>query len=252
MTNLQKIAQELDRRCKTPATFGHLKYIEAPDDELVLLPNKKYMRIAAARAFLEMSIKAHVDAGVNLLPASCFRRHGIQHELFLKLAQKKNVDFDRNVKRVAPAGYSEHHTGYAVDIRDGPGPRRMPRTPFRKRPVYVWLVEHAADFGFENSFPRGNVQGIIFEPWHWRWVGDDHAERVFTTARKLAELDKENPGFGDAVRAGKDTGVSSKAPPLVKKALHELFEAHGKIMEEEQERLEAFRNDAAKVWVSAS
>lgn len=252
MANLQMIAQELDGRCKTPATFGHLRYVEAPDDELVLLPNKKYMRIPAARAFLEMSIKAHIDARINLLPASCFRRHGVQREVFLKRAQKKNVGFDQNVKRVAPAGYSEHHTGYAVDIRDGPGPRQMQGTPFRQRPVYAWLVENAADFGFENSFPQGNVQGIIFEPWHWRWIANDHAERMFTTARKLVDLDKEDPRYGEAVRTGKDTGVSSKALPSVKKALHELFEAHGKIMEEEQERLEAFRNGAANVWVSAT
>ena len=60
----------------------------------------------------------------------------------------------------------------------------MPKTPFQNRPAYAWLVEHAADFGFENSFPKDNVQGISFEPWHWRYVGDVHALRTFAAATK--------------------------------------------------------------------
>lgn len=252
MINVQKLEAELKRRCAGPSCFGHLKYVDAPDDELVLLPNKQYMRIPAARAFLEMAIKAHVDEGINLLPAYCFRRHGFQHELFLNWAKKKNVGFEQNVKHVAPAGYSEHHTGYAVDIHDGPGPRQMPKTPFQDRPAYAWLEEHAGEFGFENSFPKNNVQGIIFEPWHWRWVGNEHAERVFEAARQLKRLDEENPKVGEAVRSAKETGIGKNALGSVKKTLRALFDAHDATMQEEQSKLDAFREGKAQAWTSAS
>ena len=36
---------------------------------------------------------------------------------------------------------------------------------------YRWLAANAARFGFEQSFPAGNAQGVKWEPWHWRWVG---------------------------------------------------------------------------------
>src|SRR5690606_28963255 len=109
MIDLDHIAAELDRRCRGPASYGHIRYEDAPDAELVLLANKQYLRIPAARAFLEMSIKAHVDAEINLLPAYGFRRHGFQRNLFLNWAKKKQVGFEENLRHVAPPGYSEHH-----------------------------------------------------------------------------------------------------------------------------------------------
>ena len=241
MINVDKLAAEMQRRCKGPACFGHLAYVDAPDDELVLLANKQYMRIPAARAFLEMAIKAHVDDGVNLLPAYCFRRHDFQRTLFLNWAKKKNVGFDENVRHVAPAGYSEHHTGYGVDIHDGPGPRHTPNTPFQDRPAYAWLVEHAREFDFENSFPRGNVQGVMFEPWHWRWVGNAHAEQTFRTVRRLTALDAEDARVGEAVRRGGESGIWEQAPQPVRQTLSTLFVEHAELVREEQARLDAWR-----------
>lgn len=243
--NTDKLSAEMKRRCSGPACFGHLQYVDAPDDELVLLANKQYMRIPAARAFLEMAIKCHVDTGINLLPAYCFRRHQFQHNLFLNWAKKKQVGFMQNIRHVAPAGYSEHHTGYGVDIHDGPGPRQMPKTPFQDRPAFAWLAEHASEFDFENSFPKGNVQGVMFEPWHWRWVGNAHAEKVFTTIRKLTALDAEDGRVGEALRKGLDSGIDAKAPKDVKRTLQAILDGHAELMAEEQEQLDTWRRKSA-------
>jgi len=65
----------------------------------------------------------------------------------------------------APPGYSEHHTGRAVDINT---PGCVPREePFEETEAFRWLIANADRFGFTLSYPRGNDSGFIYEPWHW-------------------------------------------------------------------------------------
>jgi len=59
----------------------------------------------------------------------------------------------------APVGYTEHHTGCAVDIKDAAeGSER-----------YNWLMKHGKEYGFELSYPQNNSQGVTPESWHWRY-----------------------------------------------------------------------------------
>ena len=65
----------------------------------------------------------------------------------------------------APPGYSEHHTGRAVDVAmDGTAQLEL---GFGQTPAYRWLSENANSFSFFLSFPEGNPYGFAFEPWHW-------------------------------------------------------------------------------------
>ncbi len=61
---------------------------------------------------------------------------------------------------VLPPGYSEHHTGLAVDIT---GTEQM----------YSWLAQHAPEYGFILRYPEGKTDwtGVTYEPWHFRYVG---------------------------------------------------------------------------------
>lgn len=65
----------------------------------------------------------------------------------------------------AAPGYSEHHTGRAVDINT-PGCVAT-EEPFEDTEAFRWLCANAASFGFTLSYPRGNPLGFIYEPWHW-------------------------------------------------------------------------------------
>lgn len=65
----------------------------------------------------------------------------------------------------APPGYSEHHTGRAVDINT-PGCEAT-EEPFEHTDAFDWLTQHASRFRFTLSYPRGNSLGFIYEPWHW-------------------------------------------------------------------------------------
>ena len=87
----------------------------------------------------------------------------------------------------APPGYSEHHTGYAIDIGDADVPATNLSPDFENTAAFKWLRENAAYFSFELSFPRDNPQNIMYEPWHWRFVGDRHSLETFYKARELFE-----------------------------------------------------------------
>jgi zinc D-Ala-D-Ala carboxypeptidase len=69
----------------------------------------------------------------------------------------------------APPGYSEHHTGRAIDINT-PGARPL-EEEFESTDAFVWLGANAASYGFSLSYPRNNAHGFIYEPWHWCFRG---------------------------------------------------------------------------------
>lgn len=104
--------------------------------------------------------------GVELLLISAFRSVEFQAALIrAKLA--RGMTISEVLKVNAPPGYSEHHTGCAIDI----GARDMAPLDeaFESTPAFVWLHARAQDFGFVLSYPRENVEGYGYEPWHWCW-----------------------------------------------------------------------------------
>ena len=119
----------------------------------------------AAKALSAMR-KAAGSAGVALLPFSGFRSYAYQKGLIeRKLTQ--GLDIKTILSVLAAPGYSEHHTGEAIDITTIGCP---PATEaFESTNAYSWLAKHARDFGFTESFPRNNPHKLVFEPWHWRF-----------------------------------------------------------------------------------
>jgi D-alanyl-D-alanine carboxypeptidase len=70
----------------------------------------------------------------------------------------------------APPGYSEHHSGRAVDVTtDGAQPLEE---EFEQTAAFRWLLEHAGEFSFYLSYPKGNSSGFVYEPWHWCYRAD--------------------------------------------------------------------------------
>jgi D-alanyl-D-alanine carboxypeptidase len=135
------------------------------------------MRHAAAKAFQGMAAAAR-KAGVEIVPISGFRPVSYQKSLFER-AKKRYGSEAQAARWVAPPGYSEHATGFTLDLGDGAAPDADVDVSFEKTKAYAWLLKNAAEHGFELSFPRDNAQGVNFEPWHWRWTAGDQARRVF-------------------------------------------------------------------------
>lgn len=118
----------------------------------------------AARAWRSMQLAALHD-GVVLEAISGYRSHDYQLGIFeRKLARGQTVEQILTVN--AAPGYSEHHGGDALDI--GTPGEPPAEESFEQTSAFAWLRDHAGDFDFVMSYPRGNPYGIVYEPWHWR------------------------------------------------------------------------------------
>lgn len=84
-------------------------------------------------------------------------------------------------------GFSEHNCGLAMDV-GGSGDYTLEQT-FANTEAYAWLMEHCADYGFILRFPEGkeDITGVIYEPWHYRYVGVDAARYIMDNGLCLEE-----------------------------------------------------------------
>ncbi|NJN56458.1 MAG: M15 family metallopeptidase [Leptolyngbyaceae cyanobacterium SL_5_9] len=164
--------------------LGHLPYEEAPETELapITADGSVQLRQAAAERFTAMSNAARAE-GINLVAISGFRTVEDQQYLFFGIQAEQGQASTERAEVSAPPGYSEHHTGYAVDVADSSQPETDLEVSFENTPGFKWLKENAAYFNFELSFPKDNPQGVSYEPWHWRFVGDRHSLETFYKAR---------------------------------------------------------------------
>lgn len=167
---------------KFSTLYGHQAYQQVMESRL--RPVGKYRSTGrfvqllpkAALAFQDMQKAAYSD-GVKIVAISDFRSFSYQQGLF-QSAVKRYGDEDRAARWVAPPGFSEHHTGLALDLGDQDH-RECDNEPcFEKTPAYMWLTENARRFGYELSFPRNRTK-ISFEPWHWRFIGDKESKGIF-------------------------------------------------------------------------
>ena len=171
--------------------YGHFLYQEGHINRMMIISSYgarqyqrfEYLRPDAAQALMKMIYTAR-DEGVWLVAVSGFRTIEIQEKLF-KAQIKRRGSVEAAAKVSAPPGYSEHHTGFAIDLTDGNFPKKDLTVDFENTNAYKWLTSHAQDFGFELSFPPNNLQGVSYEPWHWRYIGSPEAASAFAQARKF-------------------------------------------------------------------
>jgi D-alanyl-D-alanine carboxypeptidase len=122
---------------------------------------------SAARAWREMKAAAHADA-ISLMPFSGFRSYIYQKSLIERRLNEGRI-LEKILTHVAIPGYSEHHSGRAIDIHAAGRP--VLEEAFELTDSFAWLSTNASKFNFRLSYPRGNELGIIYEPWHWFYEG---------------------------------------------------------------------------------
>jgi LAS superfamily LD-carboxypeptidase LdcB len=163
----------------------HSTFTEAPPAELADVGRYRdtdrivRMRADAAVALAGLLTESRA-AGVPLTPISGFRSIEYQAGLFQRAIAKHGSE-DAAARWVARPGFSEHHTGLAVDLGAEDEPARDVETSFEETQAFHWLNQNAGRFGFELSYPRGNARGINYEPWHWRFVGAPAARKIFAS-----------------------------------------------------------------------
>ncbi len=167
--------RELHQELGIPADYGRPggppAYAEAADLVDVgpnLVGRMQRLTPLAAERWRDM-VAAAADDGVVLLIVSGFRSVDYQAGLIRnKLANGRTIAEILSVN--AAPGYSEHHTGAAVDIAT-PGSRPLTEE-FEQTQAFAWLEAHAGRFGYSLTYRRGDPHGFIYEPWHWSIKGD--------------------------------------------------------------------------------
>lgn len=125
-------------------------------------------------------------AGHTFYAFSGYRDLATQTYLFNRKVSQVGEEKARTI--VAYPGTSEHHTGLAADIADG---RYSTLTAeLEQTALYKWMVEHCAEYGFIVRYPNGKseITGIIYEPWHFRYVGVEAATYIMENDLTLEEF----------------------------------------------------------------
>jgi D-alanyl-D-alanine carboxypeptidase len=121
----------------------------------------------AAEAWLNMKSGASKEK-IHLQPFSGFRSYLHQKRL-IENHLKNGRAIESILTHIAIPGFSEHHTGCAIDIHANENP--VLEEAFENSEEFYWLDKNASRYGFRLSYPRSNTLGIIYEPWHWYFVG---------------------------------------------------------------------------------
>jgi len=180
MLDFEKRVQLIHRSLGIPAEYendyGLVPQIEAV--VLVEIENDVFGRPQrlipeAASSWRAMKAQAQED-GIILSVVSAFRSIEKQTEIIRKKIE--TGQFIQEILKVCAApGYSEHHTGRAIDITSN---NCDPLTEiFEKTPAFQWLQENARFHSFKLSYPKDNQYGIAYEPWHWAYHPEQKLKR---------------------------------------------------------------------------
>ena len=167
--------------------LGHLPYPEASENELVLFSPGIYVHKEIYENFKEMQLMA-AQRGISLQLLSGYRSIDLQRDIFYENKSIRNQTAVERSMVSAPPGYSEHSTGYAIDVGDGNYPDTHFEVEFEQTPAFKWMKRFAPKYHFVLSFPPNNKQGVAYEPWHWRFEGTVNALRKFEPANKITKF----------------------------------------------------------------
>lgn len=155
----------------------------------ILIANKTYPlpsdynpgeNTEARAALNKMFADAKAEKNLDMWVCSGFRSYTVQKNLYNSYVSRDGV---KNADRYsARPGYSEHQTGLAFDIN-------YADSRFTGTAQAVWLAKNAHKYGFILRYPEGkeSVTGYMYEPWHYRYIGVENAEKIYASGLTLEE-----------------------------------------------------------------
>lgn len=192
------------------AGFNPTEITIPEDDWNLVLVNRNYIlkegytpkleeAVAGSGVYLDYRVAPHYqkmyDAakadGVTLTPNSGYRSYETQKNnfnnkinLYVSQGYDKVTATQNAARIILPPGTSEHNAGLAMDIG-------WVTEDFENSAAFAWLSEHAQDYGFIMRYPKSedkqSITEIIYEPWHWRYVGVEAAQSMKQTGQVLEE-----------------------------------------------------------------
>ena len=167
----------LDSNYSPEKTINISKHIRATKKEIL-------MEEEAGLKYIEMVSEMVLSGITDLAAVSGYRNYSRQTTLFNnQIARHKTLAYEEAFNRaamvVAPPGSSEHQSGLAIDVSSSQIGFALSQN-FENTTAFKWLSENAHTYGFIIRYPKDktHITGIIYEPWHLRYVGKYHADKI--------------------------------------------------------------------------
>lgn len=192
---VEEPAEEVDRSGAKGYVGNEILPAEPTYVDGILIASKRYPLPStfapgeneeAREAFEALAAEAKLS-DYELVAFSTYRSFDYQQQLYDRYVSNDGVDAaDRYSAR---PGYSEHQTGLAFDIGELHFEQHFARESFGETPAGQWLAANAHKYGFIMRYPNGKekITGYMFEPWHFRYVGVDHATKIYEANTTLEE-----------------------------------------------------------------
>lgn len=178
----------------TLVNFEHPLEEDFVPTELAEIDNGYEADSRIADAAKQMLADAY-EENVRIIALSAYRDYEYQMDLFENKVQRLQKENGYSVSKareeaatvVAYPGTSEHQLGLALDLVDA---RHTALDESQENTAaYQWLCEHCDEYGFIVRYPNGktDITGIIYEPWHFRYVGKEAAKVIMENDLTLEE-----------------------------------------------------------------
>ena len=171
-----------DIKIKDDKILGHFPYRETSLENLIEITPDILVHKKMYKSLLKMRDDAKKE-GVYLVFLSGFRSIELQKEIFYSLKSIRSQVAMERARVSAPPGYSEHSTGFAIDIGDALNRETDFEVEFETTSAYKWLERNAAKYHFKLSFDR-KQNSVDYEPWHWRYEGNIEALKIFEASNR--------------------------------------------------------------------
>ena len=175
-----------------PEQFGYLNpTIDGFDVQTRFNPDREPVDFRIAQKLLDFSVDAE-KAGLSVYLTSGFRSYQFQADNFKRVNINNGITDGKDKDGhyiTMPPGCSEHQSGLCCDIVDKwYGTLRSAEQ--KDKPLQIWLREHCQDYGFILRFPEGKeeITGVMFESWHFRYVGETAAKYIMENNLCLEEF----------------------------------------------------------------
>ena len=146
----------------------------------------KKLRHDAKLAFEKMAKDAKKE-GNNIIAVSAFRNYEYQEKLYNNYTKKYGKYYSALAS--AKAGHSEHQTGLSVDVAD----ISLDYDNFENTKEFKWMINNSYKYGFILRYPKASfhITGFKYEPWHYRYVGENVAKFIYEKGITLEDYKKD-------------------------------------------------------------
>ena len=167
---------------KDERVLGHFPYQEAAYENLIEIKPNILVHKGMYKSLKDMQDDAEKD-GIYLVFLSGYRSIKLQKQIFYSLKSTRNQIASERARVSAPPGYSEHSTGFAIDIGDAYARETDFEESFENTNAFKWLKNNAAKYHFKLSFDKKQTS-VDYEPWHWRYEGSIEALKIFESSNR--------------------------------------------------------------------